>query len=289
MTGRRDHIWERPAALLRLAALGVVVFHALAFGLWSPGADALIYYGADLSDPSPGHIFADTFTYSPAAAWWIQPLQALPFQVFRLLVVAVNMAGLVILIGPTFAAIVLLAQVLPIWLEFQQANVNFAVGAALVLGFARPGWYALPLLTKVTPGVGLVWFAVRREWRQLAMAVGITLLVALPSLVLHADAWFAFIRSLLVNAQVDAEIGAPILLRGALAVAVIAWGARTNRAWTVPVGAALVAHVNSYGWLVVLGVVRLLATRQRASAPGSAEADPRSAAGVTSSSSPNMR
>jgi Glycosyltransferase family 87 len=269
---RRWPLRIRPLELLRLAAIGIVAFHALAFGLWGPGSDARIYYAADLADLYPGSIFGDTFVYSPAAAWWIQPLQELPFVAFRTLIVMLEVAGLVYMIGPIFAAVLLLAQFPPLWVELQQANINLALGAALVLGFRQPGWYAASLLTKVTPGVGLVWFAVRREWRALAIAAAVTLLIALPSLLLHFGAWIDFVRSLALNAELDAQIGAPLILRLALATAVIAWGGLTNRPWTVLVGAALAAHVNSAGWLVVLGVVRLLADRSPTARPQSSAA-----------------
>lgn len=258
-----------PVMLVRVAALTVVVFHVFAFGLWAPGADARVYYDASLTGFSHGDIFGTSFTYSPAAAWWLQPLQLLPFEAFRTLVAAVNMAGFVYLVGPIFAAAILLSQLLPVWIEFQFGNVNFALGAALVLAFRHPAWYAFPLLTKVTPGIGLVWFAVRRQWRPVAVALGSTALLALPSMVLHAPAWPTWIASLAANAGSDAQVGAPILLRGAVAAAIIAWGARTNRAWTVPVAAALVAHVNSYGWLIGLAAVPLLRDDWRRRTPPS--------------------
>lgn len=258
---RERRIWRRPWLLLRFAALAVVGFHALAFGLWSPGADAAIYYRADMDHLYAGSIFTETFNYSPAFAWWIQPLQDLPFAAFRTVIVSLDMIGLVFLIGPVFTAVVLLAQVLPIWLEFQQGNLNFAVAALLVLGLRHPAWYAGVNLSKVTPGIGLMWFAARRDWRALAVAAAVTSLVALPSLLLHLDAWLAFGASLLANAAVDAQIGAPLLLRVALAVAVISWGAMTNRPWTVPIGAALVAHVNGNGWLIALAAIPLLRDR----------------------------
>lgn len=251
-------MWRNPPILFRWAAVAVIAFHVIAFGLWSPGSDARIYYDVDLGTFGGGEIFGTTFTYSPAAAWWIQPLQALPFEVFRTLVAAVNMAAFVYLVGPVFAAVILLSQLLPVWMEFQQGNINFALGAALVLGFRHAGWYALPLVTKVTPAVGLVWFAVRREWRSLAAAAVVTLIVVAPSLVVHASTWPTWIESLAANADADARVGAPIVLRATLAAAVVAWGARTERAWTVPVAAALVAHVNSGGWLIGLAAVPLL-------------------------------
>lgn len=261
-------IWRSPAALLRWASVAVVAFHVLAFGLWSPGSDARIYYDVELETFGRGEIFGTTFTYSPAAAWWLQPLQAPPFEAFRTLVAAVNMAGFVFLIGPVFAAIILLAQLLPVWMEFQQGNINFALGAVLVLGFRRAGLYAFPLLTKVTPGIGLAWFAFRREWRPLVITGVITMLVAAPSLVLHASAWPVWIESLMANAGADAQIGAPIVLRAALALALVGWGALTDRPWTVPIAAALVAHVNSSGWLIGLAALPLYLDRHRAGTQG---------------------
>jgi hypothetical protein len=64
---------------------------------------------------------------------------------------------------------------------------------------------------------------------------------------------------------------------------VIAWGGLTNRPWTVLVGAALAAHVNSAGWLVVLGVVRLALQRTHAadSRAGSREPTPHQSSGIT--------
>lgn len=259
-------VLRSPWRVLQWVGLAVVIFHAFAFGLWSPGLDARVYYEVELESFGPGEIFGTSFTYSPAAAWWIQPLQGLPFDAFRTLVVAVNMAAFVYLIGSVFAAVLLLSQLLPVWMEFQQGNINFALGAALVLGFRHAGWYAFPLVTKVTPAIGMVWFAVRREWRSLVAAAVVSLIIVVPSLALHAPTWPIWVESLMANARVDAQVGAPILLRTALAAAVVAWGARTDRAWTVPVAAALVAHVNSSGWLIGLAAVPLLADYRERSA-----------------------
>jgi len=42
------------------------------------------------------------------------------------------------------------------------------LAVAIAVGFRYPAAWALVLITKVTPGIGLVWFAVRREWCPLA-------------------------------------------------------------------------------------------------------------------------
>ncbi len=53
-------------------------------------------------------------------------------------------------------------------------NVHMLLALAIVLGFRWPATWSFVLLTKVTPGIGLLWFAVRREWRSLAIALGAT-------------------------------------------------------------------------------------------------------------------
>ena len=44
-------------------------------------------------------------------------------------------------------------------------------------------------LTKVTPGIGMLWFAVRREWRHFAIAAGATLAIAVASRLVAPDLW----------------------------------------------------------------------------------------------------
>ena len=51
------------------------------------------------------------------------------------------------------------------------------IAAAIVIGFRWPAAWSLVLLTKITPGIGLLWFAVRREWRSLAIALGAVIMI----------------------------------------------------------------------------------------------------------------
>ena len=68
----------------------------------------------------------------------------------------------------------LLVLALPVSQEILIGQIHLLLAAAIVLGFRWAGTWAFVLLTKVTPGVGLLWFAVRREWRPLAIALGTT-------------------------------------------------------------------------------------------------------------------
>ena len=106
-----------------------------------------------------------------------------------------------------------------------------------------PWTWAFILLTKVTPGVGLAWFAVRREWRSLAIALGVTAAIAAVSLAVDGHLWVDWLGFLgragggATVAQFD--IGIPLWIRLPAALVLVAWGGLTDRRWTVPVAATL--------------------------------------------------
>jgi hypothetical protein len=66
----------------------------------------------------------------------------------------------------------------PIADEITLGNIHAFMGLAVIAGLRWPGFWAFMLLTKVTPGVGLLWFVFRREWRSLAIAIGVTAAIA---------------------------------------------------------------------------------------------------------------
>lgn len=134
-------------------------------------------------------------------------------------------------------------------------------------GFRWPWTWALVLLTKITPGVGLLWFAVRREWRSLAIALGATAAVLAVSFVLMPGNWFAWLDLLAANTGKGgtwASIPIPLLVRGPIGVALIVWGALRNQRWTVPVGTMLALPALWYGSLsMLLGVIPLTTPEER--------------------------
>src|SRR6185369_17822292 len=125
--------------------------------------------------------------------------------------------------------------------------VNLLIAAAIALGFRYPATWAWVLLTKVTPGVGLVWFVVRREWRSLAIALGVTAGLVAVSLAIDFPLWREWLeRDLLASLRQppdQPQIAIPLLVRLPLAVAIVAWGAATDRRWTVPLAATLALPV----------------------------------------------
>jgi len=136
--------------------------------------------------------------------------------------------------------------------------VQFLIAAAIVIGFRWSAAWAFPILTKITPAVGLLWFAVRREWRALATAVGVTAAIVVVSFALSPSAWADWIAFLLASPG-RSEMLLPRLVIAALLVAL---GAMTGRRWLVPVAVWLslpVVWINS--WVILLAIIRL---RERA-------------------------
>jgi hypothetical protein len=109
--------------------------------------------------------------------------------------------------------------------------------------------------------VGLLWFAVRREWRALAIALGVTALVTAISFAVAPGLWQAWVGSLVANAGVtpSPSIAIPLWLRLPLAAVVVAWGARTDRRWALPVGVMLAMPALWYAVPAVLAAALPLA------------------------------
>jgi Glycosyltransferase family 87 len=165
-------------------------------------------------------------------------------------------AALAYLSGPLLVFVLLCP---PVVIELQVGNVHFLLGLVAALGIQYPAMWAFPLLTKVTPGIGILWFAVRREWRGLLVALGTTAAIVAVSFALAPSLWFGWLESLRVNAGTNYEwpvLPIPLVVRVVVAAVLIAWGARTDRRWTVPVGATLALPLLwPANWAMIVGVL----------------------------------
>jgi hypothetical protein len=218
------------------------------------GIDARAYWGVDMTHPYVNSGVGDvsTYLYSPAFAQLLAPLSNLPFPVFDALWTVLLLVTFVWLVRPWPLAAVIL--ILPVVYELCVGNVHFLIAAAIVLGFRTPGTWAFPILTKITPAVGLTWFPVRREWRALVIAVGVTAAVVVVSFVLGPTAWWDWIAFLLASPG-RSELLIPRIV---IAVLLVALGAATGRRWLVPVAVWMslpVVWINS--WVILLATIRL--------------------------------
>ena len=228
--------------------------------------DARSYYGLNLADLYLGRTNWNTigaYPYSPAFAQLVYPLDLLPWPAFVGAWTVILLGAVWLLTGPEWFLLGLAVGAM----EIAGGNVSLVLALAMVAGFRYPWTWSLVLLTKITPGVGLLWFALRREWRQLAIALGSTAAVVAVSYLLMPGAWRDWISLLASNTGKGgtwAAVPIPLLVRGPIGVALIAWGARRNQRWTVPVGAMLALPALWYGSLsIMLAVIPLTTDEER--------------------------
>jgi hypothetical protein len=117
----------------------------------------------------------------------------------------------------------------------------------------HPSAWAFPILTKVTPGLGPVWFAVRREWRMAMVALLATVLVVAASFAISPALWIAWWDFVVSAPTPPTQNHYPALsLRLALALAVLVWGALKDRPGAVAVALVLAMPLWSSGVLLLL-------------------------------------
>jgi hypothetical protein len=264
--------------VVAIAGWALIVAFSEPWGrLWGTGQDARCYYQATLADPYLHAEWNDpiAYVYSPAFLQLVTPLTQLPWQAFMAVWTALLIASVRFLTGPRLLAAGLLFPFTA--MEVAGGNVSLLLAVAIVIGFRWPWTWSLVLLTKITPGIGLLWFAVRREWRHLAVALGATAAIVAVSALMLPQQWRDWIDVVIGNAGKGgtwASVPVPLWMRLPAAVAIVVWGARTDRAWTVPVAAMLALPALWYGGISMLlaaipllpeqGRVRWLPARARA-------------------------
>lgn len=234
---------------------------------WDQSVDAYAYWMTRTGDwyaSSVGDLGA--FLYSPAFAQALIPLVWLPWAAFLGLWTAILMAAHWWMTGRWALPLLLF---IPISFEIVSGNIHLLIALAIVVGFRYPAAWAFILLTKVTPGVGLLWFGVRREWRQLAIALGATTAILAVSYAADPSAWSAWIDSLRADASAPLVtpgwyLPVPLLVRLPVAAIIVAWGGVTDRRWTVPVAATLALPVLWLNGLAVLDAMVPLLILERA-------------------------
>lgn len=218
----------RTASIWLLAIAGAAEFWFYLNG-GRHGLDSHAYWltghRTDLYGPPPGS--PDAYLYSPAFADLIRPLTWPSWSVFKNVWMLVEAAGFAWLLaplglrwgGPAF----LLCTV-----EISVGNIYPFMAAALVLGLRYPAVWAFPLLTKLTPCLGPIWFAARQEWRAVAISAAASAGVILASLAFGTREWSEWLHFVTSHSS---ESQALLPARVAVAVLLTVIAARTDRRW----------------------------------------------------------
>ena len=242
----RPMTWSRIGrdALMLLGVMSAVLYW---WFLTSTGGHPVDVHAYWVSDPSNlygvalGGGTTDAYLYSPAFELVVGWGRHLPFEVFAAIWRAVLLALLVWMAGP-FTIFVLLTPAVAS--EINAGNIQIMLAAAIVIGFRYSASWAFVLLTKVTPGIGLLWFALRRRWRDLGIALGVTAVIVAISFVLHPDRWLDFLAFVTHGGNsVVAPYYLPLSVRLVPALAFIVWGGWKGYRWPVVVGSTLALPV----------------------------------------------
>jgi hypothetical protein len=249
---------DRFAPPARAGAIAACLLFAatLFLGLVPLSVDGHAYWAADPAHPyNFGGLFTqDAYFYSPVFTQLLGPLHALPWPIFAGLW-TLALTGVLIWLGGRWFGYVLIIPVVAI--ELAMGNIHILIAGAIVAGFRWPALWALVLLTKVTPGIGLLWFAARREWRALAVALAATALLAAVSFLMAPSLWTDWIAVLQATQARETRASTPfdfipLPVRVVIAAGLVVWAARTDRQWVVPVAATLARLVVYQNGLALL-------------------------------------
>ena len=201
------------------------------------GADARTYWSAPLDNPYPGPQLGlpGAYLYPPPFIQALSPLRLLPFEVFHALWALIGAGALVFLVGPVGAALAI--TFLPfVFRDLLVGNIHLMLAAAIVIGLRHPAAWAFPILTKITPGVGVLWFFARREWRSAVIAVGTAAIIAAVSFAIGPDLWFAWLARMRGDTGTAGDTYLLVLVArvGAAALLVVVAGL-IGRAWLIPI------------------------------------------------------
>lgn len=267
-----------PAAEKRLRRVSLTVGLALAAVMlvvigWSaepfmpdsfgPGHDARSYWVVSLDDPYAFGLVGEesAFPYSPAFLQALTPVRVLDWTPFLVVWTGLLMAALLVMVGPILFAPMLALTFIDLW----GGNIHLLLGLAIVLGFRWPAAWAFTLLSKVTPGIGLLWFAARGEWRALGAAAGTAAVIGAISLAVAPDIWvdwFRFLEGSTGRSTVGHSVPVALWVRLPLAAVVVVVAARSDRRWLLPVGVLMALPVIWWGSFAILAASVALERRR---------------------------
>jgi len=247
VSARRVHVWSSAArtalTLVGLFAVPYIVWHNLVERGTNSilGFDAYATWSLDLSDLYSGtYLDLGAYRYTPAYAQAFAWAGSVPWGLF-LGVWLIAIIAIIAYWGRTWTVAVIALP--PVALELYHANIHLFLAAAVVAGLRWPVLWAFPLLSKVTPGIAVVWFAGRRAWRHLVIAIGTSAGLAVLSFLAAPQLWSEFVAvirdGLTWRPETPLPFDVPFAVRGPVAAILAYYGGRRNWSWTVPVAAML--------------------------------------------------
>jgi hypothetical protein len=171
---------------------------------------------------------SEHYRYSPAFYWVTAPLRELPFEIFVVIWTGLHLAAIAWL-GPW--------TILLAFDDVIRGNVTTFLALGVVLAVRGHPWtWAGAFLTKVTPGVGILYHVGRRDWRSVAMGLGVTGAIVTFGYLIDPEFWQEWFAQLRAGTQNYPTIDALLPLPMRLAIGAVLCLAAARWVWLLPVG-----------------------------------------------------
>jgi hypothetical protein len=197
---------RRVLILLPFALVGASLFAIILGTFWLEAGDNLAYWiaGDRLARGEPVYAPPElafepfAFHYPPPVAQALAPVAVLlPPLVFIAIYRGLLLLAVWYLAGRRALPMFALLAALPVAIALRIENVELFMAVALVLGLQRWPWlFVIGAIVKVSPGLGLVYLALQRRWRDVALSVVVGVVVVGVSYVLAPDLWPAWLESI---------------------------------------------------------------------------------------------
>jgi Glycosyltransferase family 87 len=208
-----DSPWTRGRiGLIVLAAVGASLLAVIAASYWSEPNDNLAYWlaGQRVIGGGPVYVIGDAafapyaYHYPPPLAQVLAPLtEVIPTLAYLMIYRALQLLATWDLAGRRMLPMLALIAALPVAVELRFENVHLFVALGIVVGLRRWPWlFAVGAVVKLSPGLGVVYLACRRRWRDALIASVAGLVIAGASWALAPDLWQGWLDSVLGRADV---------------------------------------------------------------------------------------
>lgn len=227
--------------LVVLAAIGGVLLAVIVGTFWMTPNDNLAYWIAAERLAAGQPIYAApsaafepyAYHYPPPLAQALAPLTLVIPVVWYIAIYR----GLLLLTtwdlaGRRMLQMLALIAFIPIAVELRFENVELFMALAIVLGLGRWPWaFAVMAVIKVSPGLGVVYLALRRRWRDAALAAIVGLAIVGVSFALDPGLWTAFFESVggREGSTGNSLIPLPYVIRAVGGVALVVAGGLLGR------------------------------------------------------------
>ena len=199
--------WKRQRlVLVPLAAIGAVLLIVIVWIYWRNPGDAFAYWLAAirLVAGEPVYVTGEA-AFAPYAYHYPPPLAQVlaPFTLVvpaLAYVIAYRVVLLLVtweLAGRRMLWMLALIAFLPVALELRFENVNLLMALGIVYGLGRWPWlFAVGAVVKVSPGLGIIYLALRRRWRDAIVSSAVGVAIVAVSYALDPGLWRAFLDAI---------------------------------------------------------------------------------------------